>query len=513
MYQDLIVINPADSVAVACRELREGELIPLSGGEVRIRETIPAGHKTAIRDLAEGEAVVKYGSVIGYARCPIGAGSWVHTHNLHTGLKGLQSYTYEPAKEAAQESAAGSCEQAGEAGSGEQTAENRTFRGYLRRSGEAGTRNDIWIIPLVSCVNRTVRRIVEKARPLIGGRCDDILALPHNAGCSQLGEDLWRTQKILANLVHHPNAGGVLLVSLGCENNDFEHFLPVLGDVDPERVRMMICQEVDGDETERGLALVEELLEVTKKDRRVPVPVTRLKIGMKCGSSDGFSGITANPLCGMISDRISALGGTAFLTEVPEMFGAETFLMNRCVNEGEFRKVVSMINGFKEYFIGYHQPVYENPSPGNVRQGITTLEEKSLGCIQKGGKAPVTATLDYGERSEKCGLNLMTGPGNDSVSITNLVSGGAQVLLFTTGGGNPLGTVVPTIKISSNTKLYQRKGNWIDFDAGSLIETGDYRKEADRLWTYILEVASGRRTRNEEEGYQDILIFKDGVTL
>lgn len=389
-----------------------------------------------------------------------------------------------------------------------------TFRGYLRPDGQAGTRNELWIIPTVSCVNRTVERIAQAARDRGLTAGDGIFAFPHNAGCSQLGEDFETTRRILASIVHHPNAGGVLLVSLGCENNDLEHFLPALGDYDTARIRTLVTQDAEGDEVEEGLRLMEEIAQVMAQDQREELPVEKLVIGFKCGGSDAFSGITANPLCGHISELVTNLGGRAVLTEVPEMFGAEQQLMDRADSQETFQKVVTMINGFKDYYIRHQQPIYKNPSPGNKRGGITTLEEKSLGCIQKGGHAAVTDTLDMGQPCLTPGLNLMTGPGNDSVSVTNLLSAHAQVILFTTGRGNPLGTAAPTIKIASNSALFRRKGNWMDFDAGRILEAGAVEPIARELWQLVLDVASGyRQTKSEESGDREIMIFKDGVIL
>ena len=422
---------------------------------------------------------------------------WVHTHNVRTNLEGKLEYTYNPVP----------------AKKVDVRNRGRFFEGYKRADGSVGTRNEIWIIPTVSCVNTTANTLAKLAQELYPDSCDGIFAYPHNAGCSQLGEDFEITQKILASIVHHPNAGGVLLLSLGCENNDFEHFIPVLGDYDPKRIKFLVTQDVE-DEIEEGLRLIGEIVENIKDDKRELLPVSSLKIAFKCGGSDAFSGITANPLCGHIAETVTALGGSAILTEVPEMFGAETFLMNRADSQETFRKVVEMINSFKQYYIDHNQPIYENPSPGNKRGGITTLEEKSLGCIQKGGQATVTDTLYYGEHCKKAGLNLMIGPGNDSISITNLLSSGAQILLFTTGRGNPLGTAIPTIKISTNTNLYNRKKQWIDFDAGIILENKSFEEAADELWDLIIDVASGRRkTKNEVNGYREIMIFKQGVIL
>jgi len=498
MERALIQIDPRDNAAVALRDLSAGEAVVLDGREYRTGEAIPFGHKMALADLAPGDTVVKYGCPIGHATQPVQAGGWLHSHNLKTNLDGLLDYTYHPVRPQTMDP----------------SGLPDTFRGYLRADGQAGTRNELWIIPTVSCVNRTVERIAQAARDRGLTAGDGIFAFPHNAGCSQLGDDFETTQRILSSIVHHPNAGGVLLVSLGCENNDLEHFLPALGDYDPARLRTLVTQDAEGDEVEEALRLMAELAQVMEGDQRVELPAEKLVLGFKCGGSDAFSGITANPLCGRVSELVTGLGGRAVLTEVPEMFGAEQQLMDRADSPETFQKVVSMINGFKGYYLRHQQPIYENPSPGNKRGGITTLEEKSLGCIQKGGHAVVTDTLEMGQPCRVPGLSLMTGPGNDSVSVTNLLSAHAQVVLFTTGRGNPLGTAVPTVKIASNSALFRRKGNWMDFNAGQVLEHGAIEPVARELWRLVLDVASGdRRTKSEESGDREIMIFKDGVIL
>ena len=498
MPNDFIRIHPADDVAVALRDVAKNTEVEVAGQCFVALDDIPKGHKMALRDLHAGENILKYGSVIGHATEDAAAGSWLHSHNVETNLDGLLEYQYTP-------------------NFPETTYTHAlpdTFRGYLRPDGKAATRNEIWVIPTVSCVNTLVRNIAEQANALVGDKCDGVFALPHNTGCSQMGEDQEMTKRLLSAIIRHPNAGGVLLVSLGCENVNLERLLPVLGEYDHSRIRTMIAQEVPGDEAAEGVRIIKEIAEFTAQDHREELPVSKLILGLKCGGSDGFSGITANPLCGTIAEKITALGGTAVLTEVPEMFGAETYLMERADNEATFNKVVHMINGFKQYYLDHGQPVYDNPAPGNKKGGITTLEEKSLGCIQKGGRAVVTDTLEMGERCSKPGLNLVTGPGNDSISITNLLACGAQIMLFTTGRGNPLGTAIPTLKIASNTALYERKQGWFDFNAGLVLETGSMDEASDMLWKKMISIASGEHlARNEERGYREIMVFKDGVIL
>ncbi len=446
-----------------------------------VKVSLENGHKYALKDIAKGEKVIKYGYPIGIASKDINEGEHIHSHNLKTALSGELSYTYTP--EIIETEANEPC----------------TISAYVRKNGEIGIRNDIWIVNTVGCVNKIAQRLAEKT----GAFC-----FTHPYGCSQLGDDHLHTGQILCGLIKHPNAGGVLVLGLGCENNNIAELKKILGAYDEERVKFLNCQDCE-DEIAEGMQIISELQKQAKKDSRTDVPISKLKIGLKCGGSDGLSGITANPLVGRITDTLVSMNGTAVLTEVPEMFGAEQLLMNRCVDEEVFNKAVSMINGYKKYFISHNQPVSENPSPGNKEGGITTLEEKSLGCVQKGGKAPITAVLDYGDFAETAGLNLLNGPGNDIVAITNLTAVGCHMILFTTGRGTPLGAPVPTIKIATNTAIAERKSNWIDFDAGKCLESNC----DEDLLNLIIETANGKETKNEENGYREIAIFKDGVTL
>lgn len=443
---------------------------------------LETGHKEALFDIAGGQNIIKYGYPIGHAAEFIKKGDRVHTHNLKTNLKDKLSYTYRPQKYALKE------------------VPSYTINAYVREDGEIGIRNDIWIVNTVGCVNK----IAEKLGSLTGALC-----FPHPYGCSQLGEDHAVTQQILKGLVLHPNAGGVLVLGLGCENNNIASFRQVLGDVDERRVKFLNTQDYE-DEIKEGVRLIEELKAYADTFSRCPVPISGLKVGLKCGGSDGFSGITANPLIGQFSDALIAAGGSTVLTEVPEMFGAETILMDRCVNEEVFRKTVNLVNDFKDYFTRHNQVIYENPSPGNKAGGISTLEEKSLGCVQKGGMAPVVDVLTYGDRVTKNGLNLLNGPGNDMVAVTNLAAAGCHMILFSTGRGTPLGAPVPTIKIATNSALAERKRGWIDFNAGPMLEGTELTQE---LISYVIAVANGEETCNERNGYREIAIFKEGVTL
>lgn len=494
---DIVRIHPKDNVAVAVRPLRPGAALAAGAAAVVTRQPVPAGHKIALAPIAAGEEVVKYGYPIGIAQAAIQPGDWVHTHNLKTGLGDLLDYEYRP-----------------EAADLPRRDEAATFPGYRRPDGRVGTRNEIWIIPTVGCVNQNARLIADMAGKLLAKeKIDGIYALTHPYGCSQLGDDAENTQKILANLVRHPNAGGVLVLGLGCENNHLKAFREVLGPVDGRRVKFLEAQEVE-DEVETGVGLVAELAAHARGFKRTPCPLSDLVVGLKCGGSDGFSGITANPLVGLFSDRLVAAGGSTVLTEVPEMFGAETILMNRAADEATFAGIVALINNFKRYFAAHRQPVYENPSPGNKEGGITTLEEKSLGCTQKGGyAAPVVDVLAYGGTVSRPGLSLLDGPGNDLVAATVLAAAGCQLILFTTGRGTPLGTAVPTVKVATNSELFRRKANWMDFDAGRLL-TGAGREEvADEFFAHILAVAGGRATKAEDMGFREIALFKTGVTL
>ncbi len=489
-----IKINPADNVAVALQDLQKGEAVE----GITLLTDVPRGHKVVLRDLRAGDNVIKYGYPIGHVTKDAPTGSLVDHSCIKTNLEGLLDYKYEPKLTDIAPAAA-----------------KRTFRGFRRADGQVGIRNQIWVIPTVGCVNGICQQIAERFRAEIAGRegsVDAVVAFPHNYGCSQLGGDHENTRTVLADMVHHPNAGGVLVVSLGCENNQLDAFRELVGPVNEARVKMFTCQQVE-DEVEFGLQKMREIFAVCSLDKRTEVPVSELRVGLKCGGSDGLSGITANPLLGVFSDWIVAQGGTTVLTEVPEMFGAETILMNRCADEKLFGKTVDLINDFKEYFMKQGMPVYENPSPGNKAGGISTLEEKSLGCTQKCGSSTVRGVLRYGERLSVKGLNLLSAPGNDLVASTALAASGCQIVLFTTGRGTPFGSFVPTMKISTNTPLFEHKNGWIDFNAGVLAQDEPMDAVAPRFIDAVLAAASGEPVNNEIHGYREIAIFKSGVTL
>jgi len=493
----ILKIHEKDNVAVALDTIYEGETVTTNSISIRALEKIEKGHKIAMGDIKQGENIIKYGFPIGHATTDIKAGQWVHTHNVKTNLGEIWNYEYKPHL------------------SNLRIREtDLTFKGFIRHDGRVGVRNEIWIIPTVGCVNRNATVIAQMASQRYAGanNIEGFYAYNHPFGCSQLGQDHFNTQKILANLVKHPNAAGVLVLGLGCENNNIDEFKKVLEDYNPDRVKFLVAQEVE-DEIQTGVELIGELVEYASQFERKDMPISELIVGLKCGGSDGFSGITANPLVGSFSDRLISYGGSTILTEVPEMFGAETILMNRAVNREVFEKTVKLINDFKEYFIRYNQPIYENPSPGNKKGGITTLEEKSLGCTQKGGTSDVVDVLNYGDVVKKKGLSLLNGPGNDMIAATVLAAAGCHMILFTTGRGTPFGTVVPTIKISTNSDLYKKKSNWIDFDAGRLLKGESMETLTDELLDYVIKVASGQKCKAEEMGFREIAIFKDGVTL
>ncbi|UQY43658.1 UxaA family hydrolase [Mixta hanseatica] len=495
--QQAIKIAPRDNVAVALSDLDEGSVLTLDEVTVTLRQPVARGHKFALRPIAVDEHVIKYGLPIGHATQPIAAGEHVHAQNARTNLSDLDEYHYQPDFITLPPQAA-----------------DREVQVYRRANGEVGIRNELWILPTVGCVNGIARQILQRflRETDDAAGIDGVHLFSHPFGCSQLGQDHENTRTMLQNMVRHPNAGAVLVIGLGCENNQVDVFRDTLGDYDSERVSFMICQQQE-DEVEAGLERLHQLYQTMRHDRRQPGKLSELKFGLECGGSDGFSGITANPLLGRFSDRMIANGGTTVLTEVPEMFGAERILMSRCRDEATFEKTVAMINDFKRYFIAHQQPIYENPSPGNKAGGITTLEEKSLGCTQKAGQSQVVDVLKYGERLRQPGLNLLSAPGNDAVATSALAGAGCHMVLFTTGRGTPYGGFVPTIKIATNSELAERKPHWIDFNAGPLVLDTPMETLLDRFVDYIVEVANGRQTNNERNDFRELAIFKSGVTL
>lgn len=495
--KDHIKINEKDNVVVALENIVAGRTVQ---GVLALQD-IPAGHKMAIAPIKAGEKVIKYGYPIGFATEDIKAGEWVHTHNIKTALGDILDYKYEPVNTDIKKT------------------EDVTFMGYNRLDGKVGVRNEIWVIPTVGCVNNIATSVAREASyrlsnvaKTLKNPVDDVIAFPHPYGCSQLGEDQESTRKILVDLISHPNAAGVLVLGLGCENSGVDVLKSYLGDYDPKRVKFLVCQNTQS-EMEEASDLIDELIDYASQFKREPISVGKLIVGMKCGGSDGFSGITANPLVGRFSDMLVSKGGTTILTEVPEMFGAETLLMNRSENLAIFDMTVSLINDFKKYYTDNHQTIYENPSPGNKKGGISTLEDKSLGCTQKSGSSAVKGVLGYADRVETPGLNLLSAPGNDLVAATALAAAGAHIVLFTTGRGTPFACPVPTLKISSNSELAKRKSNWIDFNAGVLLEDKGMEETADMFFDLVIRVASGEKVLSEKAGFHDMAIFKKGVTL
>ena len=497
----VLKLHPRDTVAVALTALRAGSTVRLKDNELVIREDIPAAHKVALRSISAGQQIIKYGSPIGTAKSAVQAGSWVHSHNLESSLEGVGQYRYNPTPAKPRVGGSSSC--------------SPTFMGFRRPDGRAGVRNDLWILPTVGCANGLAGTMAARLRNELPPGIDGVRVLGHPYGCSQSGEDHLRTQRMLAAMAVHPNAGAVLVLSLGCEDNSLAKLRPVIerlqSPLDLRRIHFLEAQK-EADEIEAGVRALRALASFASAWKREPLPLSELAVGMKCGGSDAFSGISANPLVGIIADRLYYCGAATVLTEVPEMFGAEQHLLDRCADHEVFGMASGMLIRFRQVFIDHGQPIYQNPSVGNREGGITTLEEKSLGCVQKGGSQPVVDVLNYGQRLRKPGLSLAEGPGNDLIAVSVLAATGVQMILFTTGRGTPLGSPVPVLKIASNSELAARKPRWIDFDAGDLIGGASPAEEADRLLRLVVDVASGRQTRNEENGYHDFLPFKDGTT-
>lgn len=492
----IIKIHTADNVVIATEEIQQGEVLAFANDPIVVHSTIPLGHKIATEAIAKGEIITKYSYPIGVATADIKRGDHVHTHNVKTRLNENLAYTYQP--NLTQEIPSN---------------EAVTFKAYQRKNGDIGIRNEFWIVPTVGCVNGQAKMILDHIKAEVDtSHLDAVEVLNHQYGCSQLGEDHGNTRKALAAAIKHPNAGAVLVLGLGCENNQVAELKTELGKYDSSRIQFLVAQEVD-DEIVTGLEMAKKLIAQTKEDKRSAVPISQLKIGLKCGGSDAFSGITANPLLGVFTDWLIARGGTAVLTEVPEMFGAETILMNRAKDKATFDKTVHLINSFKNYFRQNNQTIYENPSPGNKEGGITTLEDKSLGAIQKGGRATIVDVLAYGEQTREAGLNLLWSPGNDLVSSSALGMAGCHMVLFTTGRGTPFGSFIPTLKVASNTPLYLRKRNWMDFDAGTVLEQNTFAPAKAALIAKVLAVAEGEKVLHETYGNKEIAIFKSGVTL
>lgn len=506
-----IIIKESDNVAVCLKSFVKGESVELDSTSLIFKEDVPQGHKVAISHISKGKDIIKYGYPIGSAKVDIEIGEHVHVHNVATNLNEFSDYNWDE-KEAQEIKRNWDKEH--------KNSKIPTFKGFLRETGKAAVRNEVWIVPTVGCVNEISKSLEYWANDQLKNgefkdttfsNVDGVRAWTHPYGCSQMGEDHATTRKILADLVNHPHAAGVLVIGLGCENNTIDKFKEEIGEYNSDRVKFMITQEFD-DEIQAGKDLISQLIKYSATFKREDIPFSKLVVGMKCGGSDGLSGITANALIGRVSDRLVSESASSILTEVPEMFGAEKVLLNRCVSKEIFNDAVEIISGFKDYYVKHNQVVYDNPSPGNKAGGITTLEDKSIGCVQKGGRAPISHVLKYGEVVKGNGLNLLEGPGNDIVSTTAITASGANIILFSTGRGTPLGAPVPTVKIATNHEIALKKKNWIDFDASTVLIDG-FDSVTNELFDYIKAVAEGKKTKNEENNYREIAIFKNGVTL
>lgn len=488
--KDYILIRDIDDVYIALKDFKTNDKVE----DFKVLEDIKKGHKIARRDMKKGHLLIKYGVVIGELTEDVKQGQWIHSHNLKTHLSGIDlDYSYNKKEYPIAKKV------------------DKTFLGYLRKNNQAGVRNDLYLLPTVGCVNNILDKIRDEFVLKHKEMENRVKLLTHPFGCSQLGDDLNNTIVLLQGIAHNPNCGGLLVMGLGCENNRLSSFMEGLKDIEEDRIRYFNAQDVN-DEIEYALQMLEELYSVMKEDKRTPLPLSYLTLGVKCGGSDGFSGLTANPLVGLISDTIGANNGKVLLTEVPEMFGAEQDLMNRAKDYETFTKIVSLINNFKEYYARNNQPCYENPSPGNKDGGITTLEEKSNGCVLKGGTLEINDVLNYGDRVKYNGLSLVNGPGNDLMACTNLVASGATLILFTTGRGTPFSALVPTVKIATNHSLYEKKSNWIDFDSMMAFDQG-FEKTSEELLSLIIDIASGKEVKNEFSKNGLISLFKTGVTL
>lgn len=496
-----IKLYPQDTVALATSELKKGQTVTVDGETITLLDDIPNAHKIALKDFETGEAVRKYDNIIGYASKPIKKGEWIHSHNEVTGLGKSKEYTYDfnPISIFPGES-------------------DKTFMGYDRADGGAGIRNHLAIISTVFCANGPLRKLARMAEAKYPAteNFDGIIAFDQEFGCSQTGKDLVTTCKIIAGIAKNANFGGVLLVSNGCEMAIPSVLEQYMGDYDKKRIRTLTLQEVE-DEFTAGMELIDEIMEEMKDDKRTPININRLHIAMNCGGSDGYSGITANTLLGTLCDTLVKEGAIMNMTEVPEMMGAEHILMNRAADKSIFDDIVKMMYDYDAYFARYGEKAADNPTQGNKAGGLTTLEEKSLGCIQKGGHCAVMEVLEYGERATKNGFVLVSGPGNDLAGVSGQIAAGAVLTIFTTGRGTPCGFAGPTFRLASNTALATRKSNWIDYDAGRLL-TAKTPEEVEalnkELYDAIMATVNGQyRTRTEENGYYILGALKDGVTL
>ncbi len=466
----------------------------IGGARITLLDAVPQGHKFALRSHAEADVFVRYGEAIGRASAAVAPGKHVHSHNLVTALAGERVYA------------------APASGTAALTAKPLpSWRGYARADGRYATRNEVWLLPTVGCVAPLAELAAREASLRHAGRIDAIAGFGHPYGCSQLGDDLAGTRAALAALCDNPNAGGVVLIGLGCESNQLDALIACVPERSRAKLRVLRAQDA-GDELAEVLALIDDLVDELAPLRREEAPASALTVGLKCGGSDAFSGLTANPLLGRFSERLAASGGRVILTEIPEIFGAEDALLARAVSPQVFEAAGGLINRFKRHYLDAGLPVSENPSPGNIAGGITTLEEKSLGAVQKAGTVPLVDVIGYGETVSRPGLTLLEAPGNDAVSSTALAAAGAGLILFTTGRGTPLGFPVPTVKVASNSGLAAAKPGWIDFDAGGLLG-GEADAVLEAFSGRLLAIASGEATAAERSGQRVISLWKRGVTL
>lgn len=485
----LLRLHPKDNVALALRPLPSGARVSVEGISLFTRDPIPYGHKVALVSIPKGGRIIKYGYPIGRAVRSISPGEHVHVHNTESGR--AHGDTARPVIR--------------EESSLIPRFPQDTFLGFRRQDGRVGVRNHVLVMASVHCVNGGVERI--------GREVPGVVALPHIYGCSQLGEDLAQTRRVLEGYVSHPNVGATLIVGLGCEALPTRELVDGLRDRG-YRVELLLLQEIGGSRAavRKGKELAAELLGEVGKLRPEPVPLSELVVGVECGGSDAWSGVTANPAVGAIADALVAHGGTVILSEVTEFIGAEHILAARAISPEVGKAILRAVARREGVAVEMGVDLRgAQPSPGNMEGGLTTIEEKSLGAIVKGGTTPVREFLGYGERPSARGLVVMDTSGNDLESVTGMVAGGAQVVLFTTGRGTPVGNpIVPVIKISSNTPLYERMRDDLDFDAGSILRGEPPTSVAARLAALLLEVAGGRPTQAEVWGHREFAIEPRG---
>ncbi len=501
--QKLLQLHPTDNVAVARVQVAAGEEIQLGPVVVRVSEPIAAGHKVAIRPIAAGEAILKYGQRIGLAGTHIDVGSWVHVHNVNAARLETE---YEYCNELIEPS---------------KPAESRTFMGFRRADGKVGTRNYVALISTVNCSATTARYVaMELAKSDLRDfpNVDGVIPLVHKGGCafSFGGEDHQQLNRTLAGFARHPNIAARLILGLGCETAQAghlqsDHGLMQLGGPSASRSNgplpmVLNIQEVGGvrKTVDRAVGVLRDLLVQANDVRREPIPVSELLVGLECGGSDGASGITANPALGYASDLMVAHGGTAILSEIPEVYGAEQLLTRRSISREVADALLDRIHWWEDYAQRHHASIDNNPSYGNKQGGLTTIFEKSLGAVAKGGTSPLRAVYKYAEPVTERGFVLMDTPGYDPASVTGMVAGGAQVIVFTTGRGSCFGCKpAPTIKVATNTPMFNRMREDMDINAGTILEGATVEDVGREIFEMIIATASGRQTLSEAQGIGD----------